>query len=97
MHLRQKVQHQSVSLYECKSESKSTEQYAGGLTSISYSQIFLILVHTDFLYVHKGKHDQVEHMLHAWIDLKSGLSFGSDYAQRTPVISSDLGSRRLVP
>jgi len=39
-----------------------------GLTSISCSCIFIILIHTDFLHVHKGENNQVEHMFQVWID-----------------------------
>jgi hypothetical protein len=29
----------------------------------------MTLVQTDFLHVYKGENNQVEHMLHVWIDL----------------------------
>ena len=57
----------------------------------------MIPVQMDFLHVYKGENDEVEHMLHVWIDLQSRLSFWANYAQCTSVVSSDLGSRPIVP
>lgn len=54
-------------------------------------------VHTQFLYIYEREDDQIEHVRCVWINVQMRLPFGTDDAERPPVVSCDLRFGPVVP